>query len=180
MCSAEAISKYGESIGQTAQAYGDARQSAALASTREDQAGINAKDALYRGRSTEHDFRRRVAQFAGTQRAALAANGIDPNSGTALLIQRDAREASELEATRIRTNAAREAFGFRREAAFARYERRLAKSAAKQALVDGTLELLALGLEGSGGEGEEDLLTSGGDESSGGPFGMSGGNFFGF
>lgn len=179
MCSAEAISKYGESIGQTAQEYGDARQAAALASTREDQAGFNARDAEYRGRVTEHDFRRRVAQFAGTQRANLAANGVDPNSGTALLIQRDTREAAELEATRIRTNAAREAFGYRRQAAFARYERRLAKSAAKQALVDGTLELFQLGLEG-GSESDEDLLSSDGG-GNGGPFGMSGGeNFFGF
>jgi hypothetical protein len=64
------------------------------------------------GAVAEENHRAKVRGMLGTQRAALAANGIDPNSGTALALQDETVAFGETDAMTIRYNAAREAWGY--------------------------------------------------------------------
>lgn len=84
-----------------------------------DQLGRNAAfaeeqaaDALTRGAQAVSRSRADTAQLHGAQRAALAASGVDVNSGSAAELQGDTVELGELDALLIRNNAAREARGF--------------------------------------------------------------------
>lgn len=75
-------------------------------------ANQNSEAAIAAGNSQAITSELRTAQLAGRQRAALAASGIDPNSGSALDIQRDTAETGALDALTIRNNAARQAYGY--------------------------------------------------------------------
>lgn len=75
-----------------------------------------ATDALARG---EESVQRTVAtknQTIGSQRARLAAQGIDINSGSAKQLQDDAAAFSAMDVLTIRNNAAREAWGYKTQA----------------------------------------------------------------
>jgi hypothetical protein len=106
---------------------GDAAKKAGeAAAQREDWnasvADLSATDALARGRAEESSFRTSIRGLIGTQRAGYAAQGIEVGSGSAAAMQGDTAYRGELDAQRIRSNAAREAWGFSVEA----YDRRLA------------------------------------------------------
>ena len=73
---------------------------------------IQRKDALLRGQSTEQNVRLRTAQVGGTQRASLAARGIDIGEGSPLNILTDTAFMGERDALTARDNAAKEAWGF--------------------------------------------------------------------
>lgn len=75
-----------------------------------------ASDALKRGAEAEQRSRGETAQLRGTQRASLAASGVDITSGSAAELQGDTTELGELDALMIRNNAAREARGYKFEA----------------------------------------------------------------
>lgn len=81
---------------------------------------VQADDAIARGREEEQRHRKAVRGLIGSQRAALAASGVDVNAGNAVDIQADSAEMGELDALTIRTNAAREAWGFKVGAAVER------------------------------------------------------------
>ena len=71
-----------------------------------------AADATERGRIEEDARRRRTAQTMGTQTAILAGQGTDL-AGSPTDILGDTAAAGELDALTIRSNAAREAWGYR-------------------------------------------------------------------
>jgi hypothetical protein len=52
----------------------------------------------------------------GTQRAEFAAQGVDVGSGSAVDVQKDTAYQGEIDALTLRTNAAREAWGYTVEA----------------------------------------------------------------
>lgn len=79
-------------------------------------ADLQAKDALVRGDQEAQRFRVRTRGLIGEQRAGFAAANIDVGYGSAVDVQADAALLGELDALTIRTNAAREAWGFRIEA----------------------------------------------------------------
>lgn len=91
------------------------------------QSDLLQKNAAYKNQTadetinagnTSADWQRvRTAQAVGTQRTAQAANGIDVNSGSAALLQDDTAMIGELDALTIQNNAAREAYGYRVQAA---------------------------------------------------------------
>lgn len=109
--------------GTVAGAYGAYKQSKATKASLEYQASVarnnaeysesQARDAIRRGQVAENDVRRRTAQLEGSQRARLAANGIDLGEGSALNILLDTSYFGELDALNVRDNSAREAAGFR-------------------------------------------------------------------
>ena len=76
-------------------------------------ADLQAADAITRGQDEEHRFRTRVRSAIGAQRVDFAAGNIDVSQGSALDVQADAAVLGELDALTIRTNAAREAWGFK-------------------------------------------------------------------
>lgn len=91
-----------------------------------------AADALARGRESEMRARSDTHQLRGSQRAAMAAQGIDVGEGSALDIQSETTALGELDATAIRNNAAREAFGFKAQALDFRTESAFVREAGRQ------------------------------------------------
>ncbi|MFJ1253425.1 hypothetical protein [Cupriavidus sp. CuC1] len=97
-------------------------QKAALG-TQADAADINARmaessaqSALYQGQQQEIAARMRTAQLKSTQRTAMAANGVDLGSGSAVNVLTSTDTMGEIDANTIAANAARAAFGYRTQA----------------------------------------------------------------
>lgn len=72
-----------------------------------------AQVELARGQRLEDAKRLETAQRQGAVRAAVAANGLDVNSGSPLRLQEDTALLGEYDALTIRSNAARSAHGYR-------------------------------------------------------------------
>jgi hypothetical protein len=75
-------------------------------------ADLQADDAIARGVQEEQRYRQVVRGAIGTQRAGFAAGNINVNTGSAVDVQADAAMLGELDALTIKTNAAREAWGY--------------------------------------------------------------------
>lgn len=72
----------------------------------------SAQDALERGRIEEGRQGRKTGQLVGQQRAAMAANGVEVDFGSAADLQADTRQVGFEDAQTIRENAARESKGY--------------------------------------------------------------------
>jgi hypothetical protein len=79
-------------------------------------AEIQAADAISRGAEEEQRYRSVIRGAIGSQRAGFAAGNINVSTGSAVDVQADAAMLGELDALTIRTNAAREAWGYKVEA----------------------------------------------------------------
>jgi len=75
-------------------------------------ARLQAADAIERGKEAEERFRQGVKLQIGSMRAGFAAENVDVGFGSAVDTVADAAYLGELDALQIRTNAAREAWGF--------------------------------------------------------------------
>jgi len=103
---------------QQGNAQDAAAQSAARdARTNATYANDAANDALARGRYDADLQRIRTGQNIGTQRAAMAANGGLVDQGSNATLQEDTAALGELDALTIQNNAAREAYGYKVQAA---------------------------------------------------------------
>jgi hypothetical protein len=117
---------------------------------------LQARDAEQRGQTAEDQHRRRVRQFAGAQKAQLAAQGVDVGSGSASDLIGDTAALGELDALTIRNNTAREAWGYRAQAAGARHQ---AGAAMASGLIGGAGTLLG-GAAGAAAQYRTMKLTS--------------------
>lgn len=104
--------------GQQAKAQGDyqsavAANNAAIAAQNAAVQERAAQDALARGRIDEQQHRLKVSQMKGAQRSALAASGVQVDSGSALDVLADTAMFGEMDALTIRSNAEREAYSAR-------------------------------------------------------------------
>lgn len=79
-------------------------------------AELQAQDAIARGADEEQRFRAGVRGIIGAQRAGFAASNIDVGFGSPVDVVADAAYLGELDALTIRTNAGREAWGYRVQA----------------------------------------------------------------
>lgn len=79
-------------------------------------AEYQAQDAITRGELAVDRQRKGVKQLIGSQRASLAAQGVDVNEGSAVDLQADTAYQGEYDALMIRNNAALEAWGFKVQA----------------------------------------------------------------
>lgn len=80
-------------------------------------AEYQAEDATARGDLGAQAQGMRTNRLKGTQRAALASNGVDLSVGSALQIQTDTDYFGQVDKTTITDNAAREAWGYRAQGA---------------------------------------------------------------
>lgn len=80
-------------------------------------AEYQAEDAITRGDQAAQAQGMRTNRLKGTQRAALASNGVDLGVGSALQIQTDTDYFGQVDKTTITDNAAREAWGYRAQGA---------------------------------------------------------------
>jgi hypothetical protein len=106
-----ALSVAGQSQQAAAQA-GAANYQAQVARNAQIVAGYNAANALKAGQIQEDQQRQKTGLMIGAQRAALAAQGGDITSGSAVDIIGDTGRAGEMDALTIRSNAARQSWGF--------------------------------------------------------------------
>jgi len=88
-------------------------------------------DTLKRGDVEAGNLLKDARRLVGTQKASLAAQGIEIDSGSAADIQADTNLLSQQDATRLKINAMREAYGFKVEGIKASMESQLAEKAAK-------------------------------------------------
>ncbi len=100
---------------QASAAKAQSEYNAAVARNNAIYAERAAKEAEERGRVKEMQVRQQTANLRGRQRAVLAANGVDVNTGSALDIQSDTAALGELDALTARSNAEREALGYRQQ-----------------------------------------------------------------
>jgi hypothetical protein len=75
-----------------------------------------AVDAVTRGKQVEDLFRQQLKGFIGTQRVGYAGQNVDLSSGSPSEVISDTAYQGEFDALTIRTNAAREAWGYKTEA----------------------------------------------------------------
>lgn len=114
-------------------------------------ADLQAIDAIRRGDKAAGQVRAQGRRVKGAQRAAFAAQGIDPNTGTAMELQDETDLFSELDAVTVKSNAFREAFGYKVDALSSRGRGQRAESAAKfssgMTIASGGLAALQYGLQ---------------------------------
>ena len=115
-------------------------------------AELDKKDELKRGKDEAKFIKKRGAQMIGSQRAALAAQGIEIDSGTAALIQQDTADQVELESLTAGNNAWRRAWGLEVEATSARtqadFSRTSSNNRARNTLISGGLNAIQIGASG--------------------------------
>lgn len=106
-------------IGTTTQAVGTiqaGRSADHVAGFNARMAEWQARDAERRGDEAANRHRAQVTRMIGSQRAALAAQGVNVEDGSAAEVQLDTAMLGEMDALTIRNNAAREALGYRAQA----------------------------------------------------------------
>lgn len=135
-----AISPIGQGR-QAAASAGQANYQAQLARNNQMIAEWNAQRALQQGQVAEQQQRFKTSQVIGSQRAALASQGSDINSGSPLDIVGDSARAGEFDAQTIRNNAAMQAYGFRVQAANAGAQSELYRQSAAN-----TMDALPFGI----------------------------------
>lgn len=105
------------------------RYEQSVANTNAALAEMQADDAERRGGLAALRHQGETRTLIGAQRAAGAASGVDLSSGSIADLQAEAAFLGELDALTIRNNAAREAWGYRAEAAGLRDAGRAARQA---------------------------------------------------
>ncbi len=109
---------------QTFAAFAGAQNQKAMLRGQAEIADINAgmaeraaQAALFGGQREEQRSRLATAQLKGTQKATLAANGVDLGEGTAARLLTTTDVMGEIDANTIAANAVRSAWGYRTQAA---------------------------------------------------------------
>lgn len=109
-------------------------------------ANLQAEDATSRGKVEANRQRLATRRLIGSQRAALAAQGIEVDSGSALQLQADTAALGAQDALQIESNAYREAWGHRMQATGyqgqAGMARRASRNAARNTILTGGLGFL--------------------------------------
>jgi len=125
--------------GQSRQAQQQAAQAgyqAQVARNNQMIAERNATLAEQQGAADAERQQLKTAQLEGSQRAALASQGGDVNSGSPLDILGDTARAGATDVATIRSNAARNAYGFRLQGAGAAGQASLASANAANTLAN--------------------------------------------
>ena len=105
-------------------------------------ADIQAKDATARGAIEEKQYRLKLKQLQGSQRAAAAGSGVLVDTGSPFDVLNDTVSYGELDALTIRRNAAVEAWGYRNQGVGYRQQASLSRSQKGSAALATTSTLL--------------------------------------
>lgn len=157
------ISAYGQwKAGKQAKKAGQAAQAASndqaeLLDYNAHVADLQAQDAVDRGTQEESRFRQGVKLMVGSQRTGIAASGVDVGYGSAVDVQADAAYLGELDALTLRTNAAREAWGYKVQAFNTRRQAMITRKEGVQQAATGAAQQTAARIGAVGGA----VLTGG-------------------
>jgi hypothetical protein len=94
----------------------EAAYNAKLAEQNQQRVELAAADARDRGEREVGLRQLQAGQLRGKQRLALAASGVDIQSGTALDVMEDSAASAAVDSATLRNNAAREAYGYKTQA----------------------------------------------------------------
>ncbi len=122
------ISLIGSVAGGASQ-YQSGQDAAAIGRNNAILANEQADETLRQGVQAQNQYRTRLRQFMGRQRALTAANNVQ-NMGSPLALQEDAASLGEADIANIRNQAALDAWGFRTGAQQALQKGRAAESTA--------------------------------------------------
>lgn len=115
-------------------------------------ADLQGKDAIERGDKAAGAVRKRAKQVVGSQRAALAAQGVEVNADSAADVQADTKAIATEDALTIQNNAWREAWGYKVSANDMRLQgwmgQHAASGAARNTLYSGSMQTASYGLQG--------------------------------
>lgn len=98
-----------------------------------------AGDAVARGQFTEGVARLHGGQKIAAQTAGYAASGVDVQSGSAAQVGGQTATMTELDAQLIRNNAMREAWGYKTQAAQARFGAKLSRATGESKYAESVL-----------------------------------------
>jgi hypothetical protein len=117
--------------GQVKQGEAQANQASYQAQVQRNQAQVMENNAIaaeqnadYAGKVGMENASRESMKGAarmGKIKAAIAANGVDPNTGSAVDVEQSQREISKLDSLQVMSDAELKAYGYRSDAANARY-----------------------------------------------------------
>ena len=128
-------------------AQGDFTRSAYETNAR--YAEMSADQVVKLGYGQSKQQRKKTKQFVGAQRASLAGQGIDVNSGSGLQLQEEAMLMGAEDARTIENNAFREAWGMRAQASEMRFQGKMqqmaSKYAARGAMINGVSKAAGYG-----------------------------------
>jgi len=119
------------SIAQGQQQAASAKYNAQVASNNAQTAQQNARLASEEGNVNTEREQLKTRAMVGGIKAAQAANNIDINSGSAVDVRSSAAELGELNALTVRSNAARQAYGYQTQATSDMAQAKLDKQEAK-------------------------------------------------
>ncbi|MBW7929807.1 MAG: hypothetical protein H3C57_00665 [Gammaproteobacteria bacterium] len=125
-----AASTAGSYYGASQQKIG-LRSEASIADINARLAEMSAQSALFKGEREVGALTMRAGQMKGSQRAAMAANGIDLGTGSAAEVQASTDVMKEMDANTLIANAVREAWGHRTQATNYRNEALMKRASAK-------------------------------------------------
>ncbi len=133
--SAMAASQGMQAVGSLASGYSQSKALKAQGDYQKSIYDMNAKfaqfeadDAIDRGKTAATEYKKKGKALIGSQRAALAAQGIEVDSGSAAEVQADTRIQIEKETINIKNNAWREAWGYKTQALQSSYSGEIAKA----------------------------------------------------
>lgn len=132
----ESMATFGEAYAQEKALKAQGAYTRQMFETNSRLATMDAEDAIRRGDNAAASHEADTDRLIGAQRARLAAQGQDLESGSALDIQLDTAELGAQDALTIRNNAWREAWGYRVAASDMGYKGRFAMLAANNAAVN--------------------------------------------
>lgn len=136
------------SQGNAAKAQGDYQ--AAVLRNNKILADRAAEDAVKRGDIAEGNQAYETKALIGRQRAQFAANGVDVNVGSAVDIQSDTAAIGQQAQLTIRSNAAREALGYRTQGMNFAADAGLAEARGKSAQTAGYMSAFGTVLDTAG------------------------------
>lgn len=125
------LSSVGGSISQSQAIKAQGKYAQRVSEINAENAERAAEDALKRGDKAANTARRDVKRVVADQRAATAAQGVEVDSGTAADIVDETLEIGEADVRTIKSNAWREAWGFKQAAINASTEGKIASIAAE-------------------------------------------------
>lgn len=137
-----AMSAYGAQQQADAQAQA-AQYQAQVALNNQKIAGQYAQQAIADGENKVAAKQQQTSQMIGAQRAAMAANGVQLDSGSPLRLQEDTAKLGNVDALTIRNNAAREAYGYQLQGVSYGQQAQLDEATASNAVTAGNLNMFS-------------------------------------
>lgn len=112
----QAFNQYSSSKREAAAIKAQAEYNRKVSEINEAYTMAKSDDAIRRGEQEVEGHRSKVRQLVGSQKAGLAASGVDVSSGSAAQIVDQTEKLGELDAITLKNNAWREAYGYKVEA----------------------------------------------------------------